>query len=245
MRIPLQGAPRIHRPDAGADDARPVRLLLPRGASRPDWPAAGAHRAKRCRLWPHWVARLPHTQLQALTELDISNSDYFRVLPESIGQLQALTRINLRNCNYLSRLPETISQLQALTDLDLSSCDSLSVRAERRGNLLETRNRRIVDERGQRFSMTVHAFASTVLFGSMLPSSAHVAAGAQEDDHLARVRIGACPDGVLSKLSSDGPHHASLMKRRVADYCGEGGFCGLDRRHRSSGGSGMRRSHRL
>ena len=32
--------------------------------------------------------------------------------------------------------------------------------------------------------------------------------------------FGAFPDCILSKLNSHGPHHASFMKKRIADYCG-------------------------
>ena len=32
--------------------------------------------------------------------------------------------------------------------------------------------------------------------------------------------FGAFPDCILSKLNSDGPHHAAVLKRRIADYCG-------------------------
>ena len=32
--------------------------------------------------------------------------------------------------------------------------------------------------------------------------------------------LGAFPDCIISKLNSRGPHHASFMKKRIADYCG-------------------------
>ena len=41
--------------------------------------------------------------------------------------------------------------------------------------------------------------------------------------------LGAFPDCVLSKLNSDGPAFASMMKRLIADYCGvsyEAAFAG-------------------
>ena len=90
------------------------------------------------------------------------------------------------------------------------------------------------------FPMTTHDFAATALFGSMLRRPRHpsgdgadVAAGAggtattaaasasdgQADASLVRV-LGAFPDCVLSKLNSDGPAFASVMKRLIADYCG-------------------------
>ena len=95
--------------------------------------------------------------------------------------------------------------------------------------------------------MTTHDFAATVLFGSMLrrprPSGDGGDAGGgagtattvgasasdgQADASLVRV-LGAFPDCVLSKLNSDGPAFASMMKRLIADYCGvsyEAAFAG-------------------
>ena len=97
--------------------------------------------------------------------------------------------------------------------------------------------------------MTTHDFAATVLFGSMLrrprPSgdgadttdggggggattAAASASDGQADASLVRV-LGAFPDCVLSKLNSDGPAFASIMKRLIADYCGvsyEAAFAG-------------------
>ena len=83
------------------------------------------------------------------------------------------------------------------------------------------------------FPTTTHDFAATALFGSMLrrprPSdvaggdgaatTAASALGGQADASLVRV-LGAFPDCVLSKLNSDGPAFASVMKRLIADYCG-------------------------
>ena len=45
------------------------------------------------------------------------------------------------------------------------------------------------------------------------------ASDGQADASLVRV-LGVFPDCVLSKLNSDGPAFASIMKRLIADYCG-------------------------
>ena len=94
--------------------------------------------------------------------------------------------------------------------------------------------------------MATHAFAASVLFGSMIrerPSAAGagngdggggggavaavevvVAAGSEGEGgappHPLLRSLGAFPDCILSKLNSHGPHHASFMKRCIADYCG-------------------------
>ena len=92
--------------------------------------------------------------------------------------------------------------------------------------------------------MATHAFAASVLLGSMIrerPSAAGagdggggggavaavevvVAAGAEGEGgarpHPLLRSLGAFPDCIISKLNSHGPHHASFMKKRIADYCG-------------------------
>ena len=97
--------------------------------------------------------------------------------------------------------------------------------------------------------MATHAFAASVLFGSMIRERQSTAgagngngggggggggavaavevvvAAGSEGEGGARPppllrSLGAFPDCILSKLNSHGPHHASFMKRRIADYCG-------------------------
>ena len=183
-------------------------------------------------------------QLRALTTLNLGNCTSLAALPESIGQLRALTTLNLRYCTSLTALPESIGQLRALTKLNLSYCRSLAAESIKRGERLRKRNQRIRDGRPQRFPMATHAFAASVLFGSMIrerpcatgagngdggggtvaavevvvPAGSEGEGGARP--HPLLRSLGAFPDCILSKLNSHGPHHASFMKKRIADYCG-------------------------
>ena len=94
--------------------------------------------------------------------------------------------------------------------------------------------------------MATHAFAASVLFGSMIRERPSAAAAGNGDGggggggavaavqvvpagsdgeggarpHPLLRSLGAFPDCILSKLNSHGPHHASFMKKRIADYCG-------------------------
>ena len=92
--------------------------------------------------------------------------------------------------------------------------------------------------------MATHAFAASVLFGSMIrerPSAAGAGDGGGGGGAVAAMEVvvaagserkggappppllrslGAFPDCILSKLNGDGAAFASLFKRRIADYCG-------------------------
>ena len=56
--------------------------------------------------------------------------------------------------------------------------------------------------------------------GSNDQGPAAAAAVVVPDAPLPRLVLGAYPDCVLSKLNGDGIHFASLLKRRIADFCG-------------------------
>ena len=193
------------------------------------------------------LAALPESigQLRALTTLYLGNCFSLVALPESIGQLRALTALHLFRCYSLAALPESIFQLRALTELNMDKCRSLGGETRRRGYNFLRRNSQI----RERFPMATHAFAASVLFGSMIrerPSAAGagnsdgdggggaggaaaavevVVAAGSEGEGGARPppllrSLGAFPDCALSKLNGHGPIFASMLKRRIADYCG-------------------------
>ena len=73
--------------------------------------------------------------------------------------------------------------------------------------------------------MTTQDFAATVLFGSMFPhhpstGTTEAAAATSERRTTKAPVLGAFPGCTLSKLNSHGAQHASVLKRRIADYCG-------------------------
>ena len=105
------------------------------------------------------------------TELDLSSSKFTHIPGGVVETWKTLTTLKLNSCSSLAALPESIGQLRALTALYLDDCTSLADESRQRGDRLVQRNTQIRDGRPQRFLMATHAFAASVLFGSMKPSN--------------------------------------------------------------------------
>ena len=61
----------------------------------------------------------------SLRYLDLSENDFLKELPASIGKLKCLTTLDLSRCESLKELPTSIGELKCLMTLDLSRCKSL------------------------------------------------------------------------------------------------------------------------
>ena len=156
-----------------------------------------------------------------LTKLDLGKCYSLAALPESLGQLQALTTVFLYGCRSLAALPKSLGQLRALTKLDLIFCESLSGELNKRGKHLLKCNEVIRDSRALRYFL----MTPTTL---QPPSSSARCSGPARDAMAPMLMLlllrcdclGAFLDCVLSKLNSDGPAFASIIKRLIAGYCG-------------------------
>jgi len=64
-------------------------------------------------------------QAVRLRVLDLRDSSYLQLLPDSISSLSRLQWLNLTGCGLLRQLPASIAALADLRDLDLGNCSSL------------------------------------------------------------------------------------------------------------------------
>ena len=83
-------------------------------------------------------------------------------------------------------------------------------------------NRRRLKEIDKRFPTSINTVAATLLFGSKFPPpSSDNENNSASEPKIPRTNVyGAFPDCTLSKLNENGPDHASLFKRRIADFAG-------------------------